>query len=476
LRRGAEFRILGDAMEKHRIDNPYSGEIVAERPLLQESEIEGLVTRAFRAHKSWARTSIAERTALCERFCHEFERDGERIAREVTAQMGKPLAQAKGEVRTTLLRARAMMQLAAEALSDEPLPPVPGFTRFIRHEPVGVVLDISAWNYPLLIAVNVVVPAVLAGNAVILKHANRTALCGDAFARAFAAAGAPENLVTAIDASHEICARIIARPEIGYVSFTGSVRGGHEVHREAARRFIDVGLELGGKDPAYVAPDADLSHAVPNIVDGAYYNAGQSCCGIERIYVHSSIYQDFVERALAEVRKYRLGNPLEESATMGPLAQAGAPEKLAAQAEEARAKGGRVLCGGKPVHDAKGLGRFFDPCLVVDANHSMHGLMVEESFGPIVGVQRVADDDEAVRLMNDSPYGLTASIWTRDQERAFRVGSQIETGTFFMNRCDYLDPLLPWTGVKDSGKGMSLSKYGFVPLTRRKSFHLRTQT
>ncbi|TMA28817.1 MAG: aldehyde dehydrogenase family protein [Deltaproteobacteria bacterium] len=463
-------------MEKHRIDNPYSGEIVAERPLLQESEIEGLVTRAFRAHKSWARTSIAERTALCARFCQQFEKDGERIAREVTAQMGKPLAQAQGEVRTTVQRARAMMQLAAEALSDEPLPPVPGFTRFIRHEPVGVVLDISAWNYPLLIAVNVVVPAVLAGNAVILKHANRTALCGDAFARAFAAAGAPENLVTAIDASHEICARIIARPEIGYVSFTGSVRGGHEVHREAASRFIDVGLELGGKDPAYVAPDADLSHAVANIVDGAYYNAGQSCCGIERIYVHSSIYVDFVERALAEVRKYRIGNPLEESTTMGPLAQAGAPAMLAAQAEEARAKGGRVLCGGKPVHDAKGLGRFFDPCLVVDANHSMHGLMVEESFGPIVGVQRVADDDEAVRLMNDSPYGLTASIWTRDQERAFRVGSQIETGTFFMNRCDYLDPLLPWTGVKDSGKGMSLSKYGFVPLTRRKSFHLRTQT
>ncbi len=463
-------------METHRIDNPYSGEIVAERRMLQEAEIEGLVTRAFRAHKSWARVPVAERASLCERFCAEFEKEGERTAREITAQMGKPLQQAQNEVRTMLQRARAMIQIAPDSLRDEPLPPVPGFTRFVRHEPVGVVLDISAWNYPLLITVNVLVPAVLAGNAVLVKCANRTSLCGDAFARAFARAGAPENLVTAIDASHEICARIIARPEVGYVSFTGSVRGGHEVYKEGAKRFIDVGLELGGKDPAYVAPDADLEHAVANIVDGAYYNAGQSCCGIERIYVHASIYEKFIEGALAEVRKYRIGNPLDAAITMGPMAQPGAPEKLETQVEEARAKGARLLCGGKPVHDAKGLGRFFDPALVVDANHSMHGLMVEESFGPIVGVQKVSDDDEAVRLMNDSPYGLTAAIWTRDQERAFRIGAQIETGTFFMNRCDYLDPLLPWTGVKDTGKGMSLSKYGFIPLTRRKSFHLRTQT
>ena len=463
-------------MDTHRIDNPYTGETVAERRLLDAAGVEGVVTRAFRAHKAWAKTPLADRIALCERFCAEFEKDGDRIAREVTLQMGKPLAQARGELKTTVHRARVMMSLAPEALRDDPLPAVPGFTRFVRHEPVGVVLDISAWNYPLLITVNVVIPAVLAGNAVVLKHANRTALCGEAFARAFERAGAPENLVTAIDASHQTCAQIIARPEIGYVSFTGSVRGGHEVYREGARRFIDVGLELGGKDPAYVAADADLDHAIANLVDGAFYNAGQSCCGIERIYVHASLYERFVEGALAEVRKYRLGDPLESATTMGPMAQADAPRKLAAQVEEARTKGGRVLCGGKPIHDAAGRGRFFDPCLVADANHSMHGLMVEESFGPVVGVQKVGDDDEAVRLMNDSPYGLTAAIWTRDQERAFRIGAQIETGTFFMNRCDYLDPMLPWTGVKDTGKGMSLSKYGFLPLTRRKSFHLRTQT
>ncbi|HUJ24791.1 MAG TPA: aldehyde dehydrogenase family protein [Myxococcales bacterium] len=463
------------ATSSHRIDNPYTGEIVAERRFLESDEIERLVSRAHRAQKASAKTSIADRISLCERFCQRFEQDGERIAREVTQQMGKPLQQARGEVKTTLFRARTMMSIAAESLRDEPLPPVPGFTRFIRHEPVGVVLDISAWNYPLLISVNVIVPAVLAGNAVIVKHANRTALCGDAFARTFAEAGAPEGLVVAIDATHDTCAKIIARPEIGFVSFTGSVRGGHEVYKEGAKRFIDVGLELGGKDPAYVAPDAPLEYAIANVVDGAFYNAGQSCCGIERVYVHESLYDKFVDGALAEVRKYRLGDPLDGATTMGPMAQPEAPAKLQAQIDEARSKGARVLCGGAPAHDAAGRGRFFDPALVVDANHTMQGLMIDESFGPIVGVQKVADDDEAVRLMNDSPYGLTASIWTRDQERAFRVGAQIETGTFFMNRCDYLDPLLPWTGVKDTGKGMSLSKYGFLGVTRRKSFHLRTQ-
>ena len=456
------------------IDNPYSGEIVAERRFLTPAEIEGVVARAARAQRAWARTAIAERVALCDRFCAAFERDGERIAAEITRQMGKPLANSRGEVKTALARARHMMSIAPQALADEPLTAVPGFTRFIRHEPVGVVLDISAWNYPLLITVNVVVPAVLAGDAVLIKHAMRTALCGEAFERAFAAAGAPEGLVTAVHANHEVCARIIARPEIGYVSFTGSVRGGHEIYREVSKRFIDAGLELGGKDPAYVAPDADLEHAIVNLVDGAFYNAGQSCCGIERIYVHRSVYDRFLEGAVAEVRKLRMGDPMNAATTLGPLAQPGAPEKLEAQVAESRAKGGRVLCGGKAV-TMDGKGRFFDPCVVGDATHQMHGLMIEESFGPIVGIAKVGDDDEAVRLMNDSPYGLTASIWTRDQERAFRIGAQIDTGTFFMNRCDYLDPALPWTGVKDSGKGNSLSRYGFLSLTRRKSFHLRTQ-
>ncbi|GAC1340208.1 MAG: aldehyde dehydrogenase family protein [Myxococcales bacterium] len=458
-----------------QIDNPYSGETVAERSFLDAGEVEGVVARASRAQKAWAKTSLGERLGLCERFCAAFEAEGERIAREITLQMGKPLSQARSEVKTAVARARYMMGLAPQALADEALPALPGYSRFVRHEPVGVVLDISAWNYPLLITVNIVVPAVLSGDAVIIKHAVRTALCGEAFERAFTKAGAPEGLVAAVHAAHPTVARLIARPEVGFVAFTGSVRGGHEVYAEAARRFVDAGLELGGKDPAYVAADADFDHAVSNLVDGAFYNAGQSCCGIERIYVHASLYDRFLEGAVAEVKKLRMGDPLQAGTTLGPLAQPGAPEKLAAQVEEARAKGGRVLCGGTPVRH-EGKGRFFDPCVVADATHAMHGLMVEESFGPVVGIAKVRDDEEAVRLMNDSPYGLTAAIWTRDQERAFRIGAQIETGTFFMNRCDYLDPGLPWTGVKDTGKGMSLSRYGFLSLTRRKSFHLRTQT
>jgi len=466
---------MAAAAEKFRVDNPYSGEIVAEVPTISARDVEGVVARAARAQKAWAKTSIEERVILCEKFCRAFEAEGEEIAKEVTQQMGKPLSQARGEVKTAMMRARYMMSIAPEALRDEPLPPTPRLTRFVRHEPVGVVLDIAAWNYPLLIAVNVVVPAVLAGNAVLIKHAARTPLCADAFERCFAKAGAPEGLVTSIHCTHDVAAQIIARPEIGFVSFTGSVRGGHEVYAECAKRFIDCGLELGGKDPAYVAPDADLQFAIENVVDGAFYNAGQSCCGIERVYVHASVYDKFIEGALAEVRKYKLGNPLDAATTLGPMAQPGADKKLEVQVAEALQKGGRVLSGGKAIQ-VDGHGRFFDPCLVADANHQMHGLMIEESFGPIVGVAKVADDDEAVRLMNDSPYGLTASIWTRDQERAFKVGSQIETGTFYMNRCDYLDPALPWTGVKDTGKGMSLSKYGFLALTRRKGFNLRTQT
>jgi len=460
---------------RFQIDNPYTGELVAERPYASRAEAFAALARAAKTQRDWSGRGVPDRVSICERFCIAVEAARETIAHEVTAQTGKPLWQAKGEVNTMLARARHLISIAAASLADEAQAPLPGLTRFIRHEPVGVVLQIAAWNYPLLVVINVILPAILAGNAVLLKHAPRTALSAETFAKLFIDAGAPEGLVQALHADHATCAELIARDEIGYVAFTGSVRGGREVSAECANRFLDVGLELPGKDPVYLASDANLEHAIVNVVDGAMYNAGQSCSGVKRIYVHDSLYKEFVEGAEAEAKKLILGDPLLASTSMGPMAMPDAPGKLLAIVEEARAKGGRVLCGGKPASEL-GRGRFFEPTLIADATHAMRGLMIDEVFGPLVGICKVKSDDEAVLRMNDSPFGLTAAVWTQDQTRAFHLGAQLQAGTFFMNRCDYTDPALPWTGVKNSGRGVSLSRYGFLSITRRKSFNLRTQT
>ena len=455
-----------------RVDDPFRGDVVAEVPLLDAARAHSAVERAAVAQRAWARMPLGERIAVCANFVVALERRTDAVARDVSLQMGKPIAQARGEVATCLDRARQLIAMAPQALAPEALPEKAGFRRWISHEPVGVVLVIAAWNYPLLVPVNALVAAVLAGNAVLVKHAPRTPLCAEHFAAAFLEAGAPADLVVPLHVDHDVAARVIEHPAVGYVSFTGSVRGGRQVYATAAqRRFVEVGLELGGKDAAYVAADADLASAVDNLVDGAMYNAGQSCCAVERIYVHRSIYDRFVEQAVRLVRGYRLSDPLDDATTMGPMALPAAPAFLAAQVKEARAAGGKVLCGGEPVQ-ADGRGRFFAPTVVADAPQAC-GLMREESFGPVVGIAAVDSDEEALRLVNDSAYGLTASVWTSDPGRAERLGAQLEVGTVFLNRCDYLDPQLPWSGWKDSGRGVSLSRYGFLPVTRRKSWHFR---
>jgi acyl-CoA reductase-like NAD-dependent aldehyde dehydrogenase len=453
------------------VDNPFSGEPACTVPLADETRVDAVLDRAQVAAKAWRSSKLEDRIALCERAVAHMERHGETIAGDITRMMGKPLAQAMGELRTCAARARALMALAGGALADIVLPPLPGFERRIAREPLGVVFDLPAWNYPLLTAVNCVVPAVLAGNAVLLKHSPRTPLCGEHFARAFADAGGPSHLVEALDCDHLTSERIVGDGRVDHVVFTGSVFGGHRIVEAGGKRFLHPCLELGGNDPAYVAPDCDLAKTVENVVDGAIYNAGQSCCAVERIYVHRSLYGRFLEMAETSVRAYVMGDPTTDVTTLGPIAQPHHAEDLEALVEDARARGARIVAGGKRA-SVEGRGRFFEATLVADGSHAMK-LFQQESFGPIVAVMAVDSDEEALAKMNDSHLGLTASVWTADRERANRFARALEHGTVFMNRCDYLDPALPWSGWKDSGRGVGLSTLGFEALTRPKAVHFR---
>lgn len=441
---------------------------MVELPFDDDASIDRKLAAAHGAGASWREFSVPERTERVSRALGFFRSRAEVVARDVTLQMGKPLVQARSEVAGLLERAEHMISIAAESLAADELPERAGFHRRIEHVPLGVVLDLAAWNYPLLIPVNVVVPALLAGNTVLLKHSARTPLCGLHFERAFAELGTP-GLVTNLVVGHDATARIVADERISHVAFTGSVAGGHAIQRAASGRFIDVGLELGGKDPAYVAPDCDLAATVAGVVDGACYNAGQSCCAVERVYVHESVHDEFLERAEPLIAAYRTGDPLDEGTTLGPLASASALPFLEGQVGEAVAAGARLVHGGKREDS-----RFFPATLVADCPDTTD-LMRSESFGPILACRPVRDDAEALARMNDSLLGLTASVWTADRERAEWFGARLEAGTVFQNRCDYLDPALAWTGVKDTGKGVTLSRHGFLHLTRCKSIHFREQ-
>lgn len=453
--------------------SPVDGSIYAERPLAGAGDISTALDKARIAQTAWRSTPLAERQALLTRAVDAFVAKRDAIAEEITWQMGRPLAQAPGEVAGFEERARHMIEIAPRALADIAVEPKEGFTRFIRRDPLGVVFVVAPWNFPYLTAVNSVVPALLAGNAVLLKHSAQTPLCAERFAEAFEAAGLPEGLFQFLHLGHQDALKLIASDGIDFVSFTGSVNAGRAVQAAGAKRFIGMGLELGGKDPAYVRPDVRLEHAVETLVDGAFFNSGQSCCGIERIYVHANVYDGFVEGAAELVRGYRLGNPLETETTLGPMVKASAAAFVREQTAEAVAQGARALIDASAFAMDRAGTPYLAPQILCDVDHNMR-VMTEESFGPVVGIMKVSSDEEAISLMNDSDFGLTASIWTRDEDAALAIGDRIETGTWFMNRCDYLDPALAWTGVKDSGRGCSLSQVGFEQLTRPKSFHLRT--
>lgn len=451
------------------IDNPYTLEPAARRHLASNADLQKALETAQEAARAWQQVDIEARQRVCTGAVEAMLADEDRIAGDITRMMGKPLPQSRGELGGMAGRARHMIEIAPAALADTVLPLKKGFERRIERVPLGVVFNMPAWNYPLLTCVNALIPAVLAGNAVLLKHSTRTALCGEHFAGAFEKAGAPAGLVTAIHCDHAGAAKVAA--QVDYVAFTGSVGGGHAVYRAVAGgHFADVGLELGGKDPAYIAQDADIARAAAGVVDGACYNAGQSCCAVERIYVHRAIFDDVVAAAREELSKLTLGDP-ETDVSMGPLAQPNAQDFLRAQVQQATSRGAEVLAGGRPTA-VDGKGRFFEPTLIVGVDHEME-VMTVESFGPLVPIMAVDSDEHALELMNDSDLGLTASVWTADRDRAANLARKLETGTVYMNQCDTLDPALPWTGVKDSGKGATLSALGFQHLTRPRSINFR---
>ncbi len=431
--------------------------------------IEKALQKSTEAQRAWKQVPVAERAAICRRMAEWCVARADTLAEELTWQIGRPLSQSPGELKRGFHeRALHMCDIAEEALSQIELPEKASFRRFIRREPLGVVFVIAPWNYPWLTSVNAVVPALLAGNSVILKMAAQTPLVAERYLEAWRAAGGPDGVFQFLHLDHGQVAKIIGDSRTGFVAFTGSVAGGHAVQRAAAARFIATGLELGGKDPAYVRADAPLGPTVENLVDGAFFNSGQSCCAVERIYVDRKIYQPFVDAFVALTRQYRLGNPLERETTLGPMVRTAAADTVRSQVREALGKGAKALIRQK---DKEGT-PYLPPEVLVDVDHGM-ALMHEETFGPAIGIMPVAGDDEAIALMNDSRYGLTASIWTTDAEAAVRIGDRVDTGTWYMNRCDYLDPALAWTGIKDSGRGCTLSRLGLETFTRPKSFHLR---
>jgi acyl-CoA reductase-like NAD-dependent aldehyde dehydrogenase len=456
--------------EAVKIISPVDGSVYAERAVAADGEVEAAALAARGALAEWRTVPISERQRYVLAFLDALVAMNDEITVELAWQMGRPVRYG-GEKGSVEDRTRALVAMAEETLKPYFPPEKPGFRRYIAREPLGVVMVIAPWNYPYLTAVNTIVPGLLAGNAIILKHAAQTLLVGERFAEAFRQAGLPKGLFHNLVLSHEQSEKLIASGRIDHIAFTGSVAGGRAIERAAAGTFASTGLELGGKDPAYVRADAKLDHAIENLVDGSFYNSGQSCCGIERIYVDAKVFNDFVAGFVDLTRNYVVGNPLAPETSLGPLVRGSAADAVRAQIEEARRKGATPLINMKVEGDKPG-SPYLAPEVLTNVNHQME-VMREESFGPVVGIMKVHDDDEAVTLMNDSPYGLTASVWTQDLERAAELGARIETGTVYMNRCDYLDPQLVWTGVKDTGRGATLSKYGFDALTQPKSFHLR---
>jgi acyl-CoA reductase-like NAD-dependent aldehyde dehydrogenase len=453
--------------------SPIDGSVYAERPTQSYEEASAAIAKARAARKDWAAQPLDKRVKLVMAGVARLNEMVDEVVPELAHMIGRPVKYG-GEFRGFNERSNYVASIAADALAPLVVEDSATFTRQILHEPHGVVLVIAPWNYPYMTAINTVAPALMAGNTVVIKHATQSLLVGERMVHAFVEAGVPEDVFQNLFLDHQTTSDLIKARQFDFINFTGSVAGGRSIERAAAGTFVGLGLELGGKDPGYVMEDADLDAAVDTLMDGAMFNSGQCCCGIERIYVHSSLYDAFVEKSAAWVLNMKLGNPLDPETTLGPMANKRFAAEVRAQVGEA------IAAGAFPVVDAANFpqddgGAYLAPQILTNVDHTTR-VMRDESFGPVVGIMKVSGDDEALALMNDSEFGLTASLWTKDPERAARIGADIETGTVFMNRADYLDPALCWTGVKNTGRGGSLSVIGFQNLTRPKSYHLKKIT
>ncbi|KIJ25567.1 hypothetical protein M422DRAFT_38634 [Sphaerobolus stellatus SS14] len=453
---------------------PHSQKPLVTRTYPSSAKLKGSIGKAKDAQQSWKKVPLSERIAIGRKFMEEFQAQVPDITLELSNQMGRPVRYSHLECKTMLARADYLLNIAPKALEDSVIPNYDntGNKRSIQRVAHGVVLIIAPWNFPFLVMINGILPAIIAGNSVLLKPSPQTPLTAERIATAWARAGLPENVLQVLHLSPELTEQAVKDPRVNYVVFTGSVKGGKAIDAAAAQSeaFKGVALELGGKDPAYVREDANIDFTVPELVDGAFFNSGQSCCAVERIYFHESKYDEFVTKFVEETKAYKLGDPTNPETTLGPVVSLASAERIRKQVADAVAAGAKELISADLFPVAKERTTYVAPQVLVNVNHSME-VMKEETFGPIVGIMKVSSDEEAIELMNDSPYGLTASIWTslNSEEKFHELATELETGTVFLNRCDAVDPSLAWTGVKNSGRGVSCSELGYDQLTRPRS-------
>ena len=453
------------------IVNPATGSTVVRLAADGAREVAQRYAVARAAQPRWTATPIRKRIATIERFREQIVTQGETLARTLTQEVGKPIRQSRNELKGLLGRLDFFIAESARALRERKVfaDASQSLDERITHEPLGVVANISAWNYPYFVGSNVFVPALVAGNAVLYKPSEYATLTGRHIADLLHASGVPEDVFVPVIGGGTTGAALLRQPLDG-VFFTGSYATGAKIAEIAGKRMIKVQLELGGKDPVYVCDDVDAKTAAAAVADGAFYNTGQSCCSVERIYVHEAIHDAFVDALVAEVKSYRIGDPTDEATYIGPLARRAQLDVLRRQVADARRKGAALLCGGSPI---KRKGNWFAPTVLANVDHSML-VMREESFGPIIGIQAVADDAAAIDLMNDTEYGLTAGVYTHDPARARRILSRVHAGSVYWNCCDRVSPRLPWSGVKHSGIGLTLGTMGIETFTRPKAWHLRS--